>query len=137
MNYRKLCRQVLALDKSVTFAGIAITQGKIIAAEYRDYTTSLLTKEESELSIMQSLIRMNMRKALEHKLGKTLFSITEYENLRRATIMFSDSENKFGLGNEFLLLVSFDKSTTDPYKIVTDKVLPFLRQKQAEKASIS
>jgi hypothetical protein len=47
-------------------------EGKMIAHEYRKGLRSLLTMEESELSAMQSIIRMGTRKVLEERLGKTV-----------------------------------------------------------------
>ena len=48
-----LCKQILELDKTIRFAGIASIEGKLIAQEYREGLESLLTKEESELSVVQ------------------------------------------------------------------------------------
>jgi hypothetical protein len=58
--------------------------GKIIAAQYRgEYVPveresgcSLLTKEELELSAIESVLRMATKKDLVAKLGKPIFSFT-------------------------------------------------------------
>ena len=64
-DYRDLCKSVLAIDWKIGFAGIATADGKILAAEYRQELAPLLSQEESELSIMQSLIRMSTRRTIE------------------------------------------------------------------------
>jgi len=128
MKYTELCNVILALDGGIRFVGIAIMEGKIIAAEYKLGVVPLLDRKESELSFMQALIRMNTRRTIEQKVGKPLFSLTEYERISRATIMVYDAENKLKLGNEFVLLVSFEK-TVNPYSIIKNKIAPFIDKK--------
>ena len=124
MNYRQICLYILALNKGIRFAGIASVEGKILAAEYREGLTPLLTPKESELSIMQSLIRMSTRKTLEEKLGKTVYATAVYQNLKRATIMMYDEGTK----PDATLMVSFDKETLDYESVVTSKILPLLKE---------
>ncbi len=82
----ELCSRVLALDSSIRFAGLANMFGKIVASEYRKGIMPLLTKEESELSVTQSILRMGTRSTLEAKLGRTIFAFAMYERVKRATI---------------------------------------------------
>ena len=42
-----LCEQILELDNTIRFVGIANLEGKLIAHEYRKGLRSLLTEEES------------------------------------------------------------------------------------------
>lgn len=128
MKYSELCNVILALDAGIRFVGIAIMEGKIIAAEYKSGVVPLLDRKESELSFMQALIRMNTRRTIEQKVGRPLFSLTEYERISRATIMVYDAGNKLELGNEFVLLVSFEK-TVNPYSIIKDKITPLIDKK--------
>lgn len=128
MKYSELCNVILALDAGIRFVGIAIMEGKIIAAEYKSGVVPLLDRKESELSFMQALIRMNTRRTIEQKVGRPLFSLTEYERISRATIMVYDAGNKLELGNEFVLLVSFEK-TVNPYSIIKDKISPLIDKK--------
>lgn len=88
----------------IRFARVATLDGKIVAAEYREGVTLLLSTQESELSIMQSLIRMNIRKTLEPKLSKTIYSFTEYKNVKRATIVIYDDHQT--LEGDFILIVT-------------------------------
>jgi len=127
INYAQICRKILSLDKDIRFAGIAIMEGKIVAAQYRENFTPLLTREESELSFMQALIRMNTRKTVEHRIGKTLFSITEYEKVIRSTVMIYDEHNRYKLGNEFVLLLSFEKHSPNPFQVIKEKIQPFIQ----------
>jgi hypothetical protein len=115
----ELCRQILSLDGSVRFAGFANMQGKLVAAEYRKGTTPLLTKEESELSVTQSILRMGTRSTLEAKLGRTIFAFAMYEKVKRATIPVRDA-------GKHILMVSFDVDC-DHERIILQKILPLLK----------
>jgi hypothetical protein len=125
MNSLSICSAILELDNAIRFAGIASqVSGKILAAKYREGVTPHLTIKESELSIMQSLIRMSTRKALEQKLGNTIYSATVYEKVKRASIVISSG----GSNGDAILIVSFEKEA-DHDAIITKKILPFLNDK--------
>ena len=111
-----LCEQILELDKTIRFVGIANLEGKLIAQEYRKGLRSLLTKEESELSAMQSIIRMGTRKVLEEKLGKTIYAFALYEKVKRATIP---------LGSTSFLMISFNIEANHE-SIFLNKILPLI-----------
>ena len=113
-----LCEQILELDKTIRFVGIANLEGKLIAQEYRKGLRSLLTKEESELSAMQSIIRMGTRKVFEGKLGKTIYAFALYEKVKRATIP---------LDNANILMISFDIEANHE-SIILGKILPHIRK---------
>lgn len=158
MNYKSLCRDTLDLHYAIRFAVIvSINSSKILAAESKHEVTSLLTSKESELSIMQALIRMAMKKTMEKRLGKVIYTTTVYEKLKVATISMynytsrsnenknkhNNNNNKNGIvkeeredkGNEgqgsndddLLLMVSFEKEA-DHDAIITRKILPFLNK---------
>ena len=123
VNYRQICIQILDLDKSIRFAGIASLEGKILAGEYREGIEPLLTLQESELSIMQSLMRMSMRKALEGKLGKTEYATAVYQKVKRSTIsLFNEGEK-----SDSYLMVSFERQANHE-ALINDKILPFLQK---------
>ena len=81
---------------------------------------------------MQSLIRMSMRKTLEEKFGKTIYSVTVYEKVKRVTIVLFNNSVQKDEGNDdseaLLLMVSFEKDS-DHETIITKKILPFLNNK--------
>lgn len=122
MTWIDLCRQIIALDSAIRFAGIALINGKILAADYREGLTPLLTPEDSELSIIQSVIRMGTRKTLEAKLGKTIYAFASYQKVKRASIMTYDESGR----DDAVVMVSFDRAA-DHDSIITDKILPCLK----------
>ena len=113
---KKLCKDMVNIDNGIRFAGMADRSGKLAAFAYRPGLQPLLTREESELSVMQSLLRMGMRKTLEEKLGKTIYAFALYEKVKRATIPMDDG----------ILMVSFDVEA-DHESIILSKILPMLK----------
>ena len=117
---RNLCKQILQLDKTIRFVGIASIEGKLIAQEYREGVQSFLTKEESELSALQSIIRMGTRKVLEEKVGKTIYAFALYEKVKRASMPLGDSN---------ILMVSFDIEANHE-DIILNKILPLVSKER-------
>jgi hypothetical protein len=110
------CNQILRLDKNIRFACIIDFFGHLVAAEYREGLQPLLSREESELSFIQSIIRMNTRRSLEAKLGRTIYSFTCYERVKRASIP---------LGRDHILIIAFDLEA-DHDLIIREKIFPLL-----------
>ena len=127
-KYHDLCRQVLNLDLSIRFAGIATSNGKILATLYRKGVQPLLSPQESELAIMQSVIRMGIRRTFEQKLGKTIYAMAVYEKVKRATISLFSGEEGIDKYNDSYLIVSFEKEA-NAESIINGKILPLLRGK--------
>ncbi|UVS70379.1 hypothetical protein [Nitrososphaera viennensis] len=119
VDYNALCLRILEADSYVRFAGVADQLGKMVASQYRKNVQPLLTKEESELSATQSILRMGTRLTLESKLGPTVYSFALYERVKRATIPVRDPGNH-------CLLVSFDV-VADHEEIILEKILPLLK----------
>jgi hypothetical protein len=118
--YGALCNKVLEADQYVRFAGVADRLGKLVASQYRRNVKPLLTKEESELSITQSILRMGTRSTLEDKLGQTVYAFALYERVKRATIPIRDPESHY-------MMVSFDVEA-DHEDIILRKILPLMKK---------
>lgn len=122
----KLCSKILSMDRGIRFAGLANREGTILASMYRKGLRPLLTKEESELAVTQSIIRMGTRQTLESKLGRTVYAFALYEKVRRATIPVRDPGGH-------ILMISFDVRSNHE-RIILKKVLPFLKRVRARTA---
>ncbi|HEX7033607.1 MAG TPA: hypothetical protein VF172_11465 [Nitrososphaera sp.] len=120
-HYGTLCKQILALDKTIRFAGVADRFGKIIAYQYREGLLPLLDTKDSEKSIKQSAIRMSTRRTLEDKLGKTVYAFTMYEKVKRVTIPMPTKSH-----GEEILMVSFDLESNHE-QIILEKIIPLIR----------
>jgi len=114
---KDLCKQVLELDESIRFAGVA-RLGNIIMAEYREGLNPLLSKRESEIYVVQTAIRQDTRRTLEDKLGRIIYTVTLYEKIKRGTIPLSD---------DHILMVSFDIGA-DHESIILNEILPLIKK---------
>ncbi len=61
---------------------------------------------------------MSTRKLIESKLGKTIYSITFYEKVKRAVIPIDED-------GDFILMVSFDNEA-DYDSIIRNKIMPLI-----------
>jgi hypothetical protein len=117
--FEEFCQLILGLDESIRFVGIATLNGAILAMKYRANLIPLLTQEETAWSIKHSLWRMESRRVLEEKLGKTLYVVANYEKLKRATI-------PVGQDGQSILIVSFNIES-DAESIIRNKILTIIK----------
>lgn len=120
--FEDVCQNIIELDKTIRFAGIANMRRTIISAKYRAGLIPLLTQEETIGSVEQSVLRMTTRRLMEAKLGKTIYSITFYEKVKRAVI-------PIGKDGDFILMVSFDNEA-DYDSIIRNKIMPYISYHQ-------
>ena len=120
--FEDVCQNIIELDKTIRFAGIANMRRTIISAKYRAGLIPLLTQEETFGSVEQSVLRMTTRRLMEAKLGKTIYSITFYEKVKRAVI-------PIGKDGDFILMVSFDNEA-DYDSIIRNKIMPLISYHQ-------
>jgi hypothetical protein len=126
--FEGFCREIVACNQSIRFAGIANHLGSLIATQYREGLIPLMTKEETSQYSIQAVLRAATREDFESKIGRLEYSIGKYEKLIRATvpIIFSGSE-----GKRFYLLLSFD-TDSDAKSIIDNKVLPYLAKNKED-----
>ncbi len=117
--FEEFCQLILGVDKSIRFIGLATITGATLVTKHRANLTPLLTPEETASSIEHSIWRMQSRRELEEKLGKTLYVLASYEKVKRATI-------PVGQEDQSILLVSFDIES-DAESIIRDKILTILK----------
>ena len=117
--FEDFCQLILELDDSIRFVGIATLTGAILSTKYRANLVPLLSQEETASSIKSSVWRMESRRDIEEKLGKTLYVIATYEKIRRATIPVGEE-------GQSILIVSFD-SEADAELIIRDKILKIIK----------
>ena len=115
-----ICNEILKLDSSIRFVGIANKMGKLVAAEFNRGVEVLLTREEIEANIINAVLRMKTREDYEQKLGKTIYTFALYEKVKRASIALYQEDYA-------LLMVSFDVSA-DHESIILQKILPKIKQ---------
>lgn len=119
-NLKEICTEILSLDKSIRFAGIASKMGKVVAQELRKDVILLLQNEEVENSAIKSVLRMRTREDYEEKLGRAIYTFTLYEKVKRASIPLEHRDYA-------LLMVSFDKQASHE-DIILKKILPVMQR---------
>jgi hypothetical protein len=116
-NYQDLCNQVLRIDRSIRYVGVADHLGSLIATAYRPGLVPLSSREETEKYTIQAIQRTGaIHGGL--KVGRLQYVIGKYENLVRATIpVTSDRQDKF------YLMLSFDLGS-NAVSIIEKEVIP-------------
>jgi hypothetical protein len=115
-----ICIKIIESDKAIRFVGISNKMGNQIISRYRSGLTPLLTPNEIEMYAMQTILRMNTRKDFELKLGKSLYSFTVYQKVKRVTITLENKEYP-------ILMASFDVEA-DHDNIIVNKILPLINE---------
>jgi hypothetical protein len=120
-SYDDLCNEVLRLDRSIRYVGLADHLGSLVATVYKPGLVPLSTRDETEAYTIQAIQRMG---ALQggRKVGRLEYVVGRFENLIRATIpVVSATQNKF------YLMLSMDLGS-DPVRIIESKVRPLIEK---------
>src|ERR687892_2115709 len=118
---KEICNQVLQLDKSIRFAGVANNMGTLIAYKLREGIVPLLNEEDLQNSTMKTVLRMKTREDYESKLGDVIYTFALYKRVKRATIPLNHPDLA-------VLTVSFDMAANQD-SIIMDKILPVLNKR--------
>jgi hypothetical protein len=121
-----ICKQIVVLDGSIRFAGVANKMGSLVASIYRQGLVPLMTGEETSQYALRAVVRATTREDFEVKLGRLQYSIGKYEKLIRATIPIPAPDDD---KSKFYLLLSFDNDS-DATSIIERKVLPRIESNQ-------
>jgi hypothetical protein len=116
-------KDVLGLDPSIRWVGIADNTGVLLNAEHREGVKLLLSDEENEEYASNAIKRHKTRITFESKLGKMNYALGKYEGLIRATIP---------INNKYYLLITLEVEAKDYDTIIIEKVIPFI-EKEKEK----
>jgi hypothetical protein len=74
-----VCKEILQLDNSIRFIGIANNLGSLVATAYRSGLTPLMDNQETSHYGIQAVLRAVTREDFESKVGKLEYSIGKYE----------------------------------------------------------
>ena len=84
MDNEKICDEILACDKKIRYVGI-YDYGELYD-KIQSGIKSLLSREETELSLSQAVYRWSTRKKASGKIGKPIFALAKYEKIYRITL---------------------------------------------------
>ena len=119
-NEERICDEILELDRSIRFVGIANKMGKLVAAKFNRGEKALLTREEIEANIIKAVLSMKTREDYEDKLGRAIYTFALYERVKRASIALNN-------GDYSLLMVSFEVAA-EHEPIILKKILPRIKE---------
>jgi hypothetical protein len=118
----EFCNDIMQLDSGTGFVGIADSEARIIGAAYRESEKPLLTRQEIEIFVLESVIRMVSRVRLENRLGKTVYETAKYEQVREVSIPL---RKRSGITHIFVMLLDLN---VDHDRLVTDRIIPRLSE---------
>jgi len=119
MDYENFCSQILKTDPKIRFASVFDQWAKHVGGGMRNGMKSLLSEHMENELVNLSIIDWKARKATAKTLGKTKYSMAEYDTIKR----FS-----FYLGDDHLLLVSTEKDIDT--NVVVDKIIELYYKNQ-------
>ena len=122
-------KNILKSDKSIRWVAITDQDGNIINEQNRgEEYESHLTKEENQESAINTIIRQKTRTKFEPKIGKLSYALGRYQKLSRCLIPINE--------NNFYLILTMDFDQYDFDKIITEKIIPLIKEEK-EKFVIS
>ena len=119
MDYEKFCSQILDSNPKIRFATVYYEWAVCVGGGMREGLENPLSEHMQNELVNLSIIHWKARKDTAKILGKTKYTMSEYDTIKR----FS-----FYLGDDYLLLVSAEQDVdTD---LVVDGVIKLYYQNQ-------
>ena len=94
-QYYKLSENILNLDAGVRFVTILGNQGQVVYGGSKQGIENYLDPHDQRLSAEHILRSWKIRKEFEDAIGKTKFSMTQYEKIKRYTIPIDHNQLLF------------------------------------------
>jgi hypothetical protein len=69
-SFTRLCEEIIALNKSIRFVGLANHLGTLLTTSYRNRLTPLMTSEETKHYALQAVLRAAIREDLCKQIGE-------------------------------------------------------------------
>jgi hypothetical protein len=119
LDYEKFCSQILEADPKIRFATVYDEWATHVGGGMREGLENLLSEHAENELVNISVLDWKARKDMSKWLGKTIYTLAEYDKVKR----FS-----FYLGDEHLLLVSAERDCNTHN--VVDKVIQLYYENQ-------
>jgi len=114
-------KEVLKLDKSIRWVGIANKYGILLNVEHREGLQPLMTDEENEEYAHLTVTRHKTRVKFEPVTGPLIYALGKYEKLNRITLHINEN---------YYLLITLDIEERNFDTIITEKVIPLIRKER-------
>ena len=112
LDYEKFCSQILEIDSKIRFATVYDEWAVRVSGGMRTGLKNLLSERAENELVNLSILDWKARKDMSKWLGKTKYTLGEYDKVKR----FS-----FYLGDDHLLLVSTEKDCDT--RLLVDEVI--------------
>jgi len=119
LDYGKFCSQILETDPKIRFATVYDEWAVSVGGGMREGLDDFLSQHAENELVNISILDWKARKNMAKQLGKTKYTLAEYDKVKR----FS-----FYLGDDYLLLVSAEKDHDT--NIVVDEVIQLYYKNQ-------
>jgi hypothetical protein len=116
-------KEILNLDPSVRWMGVANKFGVLLNAEHREGLEQLMTEEENEEYAALTVTRHKTRIKFQPKIGDLIYAVGKYDKVIRVTIRINE---------DFFLLLTLDIDAKDYDSILIQKVIPLVKRKKDE-----
>ena len=94
-QYYKISESILNLDSGVRFVTVLGNQGQVVYGGSKQGIENYLDPYDQKLSAEHILRSWKARKEFEDSIGKTKFSMAQYEKIRRHTIPIDHNQLLF------------------------------------------
>ena len=121
--FGEFCDQLLKLNSSIRFVGIAADTGSLLSTSERKALRPLLNYKETEQYAITAVTRQYTRLRWRYNLGKLDYSCSVYEKLIRANIPINP-KNRLA----YVILLTFDIGTDNFHQLMTKKIIPLIRK---------
>jgi hypothetical protein len=114
-------QSILNIDRSIRWVGITDQNGVIINERYREGLKLMLTIEETHQWAIRTITRHKTRLQFESKMGKLTYLFRRYSRMSRCLIP---------INNYYYLILTLDFDQYDFDKIITEKIIPLIKQEK-------
>jgi hypothetical protein len=113
-------QKVLNSDRSIRWVGLTDLNGIIINERDREGLNPLLTIEENHDFAVNTITRHKTRLKLEQKIGELTYTFRRYTRMSRCLIPINEN---------YYLILNMDFDQYDFDKIITEKIIPLIKEK--------
>jgi hypothetical protein len=126
--FQEFCDNVIAVDSSIRFIGIADEHGRLLATSDRKGLKPLLNEEETAQYAITAATRQYTRIRWQPLLGKINYTCSHYDKLLRATIPITDKDNHLC----YIIIFTFDVETNNFHQIIMKKIIPLIHKYESQ-----